>query len=289
MALGHLVTQFPAMHLPLAHWIDNFVNWLTVRGAKETGFVSKYLGDFLDWLQKLFKGLPWPLVIAVLGAIGWRVGGLRLGIGVIAGLVLMGAMGFWNHGMDTLALVACSTLISIGVGIPLGILMARNAIVRGLLNPVLDVMQTMPSFVYLIPALLFFGLGTTPALFATFIYAVPPIMRLTDLGIRQVAREAIEAGLAFGSTPSQLLFKVQIPMALRTIMTGVNQTIMMALAMVVIASMIGANGLGYDVLVAISQLRVGDGFDAGLSIVILAIILDRITQRTVRTRATASR
>ena len=291
MGLGHMLMQFPALHMhnALNEVINHFVNWFTVKAAGETNFVSRYLGDFLVWLEHLLERLPWPLVVGGAGAIGWRVGGARLGIGVALGLFLMGALGYWKDGMDTLALVGVATAVCIVVGIPLGILMARSPAVRGVLNPILDVMQTMPSFVYLIPALMFFGLGAMPALVATFIYAVPPVMRLTDLGIRQVSREAVEAGISFGSTPSQLLFKVQMPMALRTIMAGVNQTIMMALAMVVVASMIGAGGLGDDVLQAISQMVVGQGVLAGLSIVILAIVIDRITQKTVRTRAAAAR
>jgi len=289
MGLHQLFMHFPAMHLPLAHWIDTFVLWLTVKGAPETGFISTYLGDVLDWLQHFFERLPWPVVIGATTAVAWRLGGIRLGIGVAVGLFFMGAMGLWVDGMDTLALVVTATVLSVGIGIPIGILMARREGVHRVMGPVLDLMQTMPSFVYLIPALMFFGLGNVPSLFATFIYAVPPVIRLTDLGIRQVAREVVEAGRAFGSTPAQLLIKVQLPVALRTIMAGVNQTIMMALAMVVIASMIGAGGLGHDVLTGIAQLQVGLGFEAGLGIVILAIVIDRITQKTVRSRPVAAR
>jgi len=180
--------------------------------------------------------------------------------------------------MSTLALITASAVISLVLGIPLGIWMARSDRVAALVRPVLDFMQTMPAFVYLIPAAMLFGLGKVPGVLATVIFAMPPAVRLTNLGIRQVNKEQVEAGLAFGCTPRQLLLKVQIPGAMPSIMAGVNQTIMMALSMVIIASMVGAGGLGNDVLASIQRLDIGLGFESGLSVVLLAIILDRITE-----------
>ena len=185
--------------------------------------------------------------------------------------------GYWDLAMMTLAIVTSSVLISLFLGIPTGIVMARSDFVESLLRPFLDGMQTMPSFVYLIPALMFFGLGKVPAVFATIIYAAPPVIRLTNVGIRQVPESVVEAAKAFGSSGRQVLFEVQVPLAVPSIMVGINQTTMMALAMVVITSMIGARTLGLEVLLAINRIEVGRGFEAGLSIVLLAIIIDRIT------------
>jgi glycine betaine/proline transport system permease protein len=179
--------------------------------------------------------------------------------------------------MMTLAIVIAAVIISLVIGIPAGIIMARSNTIESIFRPALDAMQTMPSFVYLVPALMLFGLGKVPAVFATVIYAMPPVIRLTNVGIRQVSSSVVEAAQAFGSNPRQVLFEVQIPLAIPSIMVGINQTTMMALAMVVIASMIGARGLGLEVLLSINRIEVGRGFEAGLSIVLLAIIIDRIT------------
>jgi glycine betaine/proline transport system permease protein len=187
-------------------------------------------------------------------------------------------MELWTGTMESLSLVLASTVIAVVIGIPLGIAMARSDTVASIVRPVLDLMQTMPAFVYLIPAAMFFGLGAVPGTIATVIFAMPPVVRLTNLGIRQVHAEFVEAGLAFGCTSRQLLFKVQLPNAMPSIMAGINQTIMLSLSMVVIASMIGAGGLGNTVLTGIQRLNVGLGFEGGLAVVILAVILDRITQ-----------
>ena len=191
---------------------------------------------------------------------------------------MIGVLGMWDAGMQTLALMIMAAGLSVLIGIPLGVLMARVNWLRSVMLPVLDVMQTMPSFVYLIPVVMLFGLGKIPAIIATVIYAVPPLIRLTDLGIRLVDREVLEASRAFGANPRQQLFGVQLPLALPNIMAGINQTTMMALSMVVIASMIGARGLGYEVLLGINRLEVGRGLLAGLGIVVLAVLFDRITQ-----------
>ena len=219
----------------------------------------------------------WALM-AIFIAIGlWRVG-WRFAIFATCSLLLIYATGFWDQTVVTLGLTLSSTVISLVVGIPLGIWTAKSKLVQTIVRPILDLMQTMPAFVYLIPAAMLFGLGRVPGILSTVIFAMPPAVRLTSLGIKHVNREIVEAGQAFGCTPWQLLYKVQFPNALPSIMQGVNQTIMMALSMVIIASMVGAGGLGNDVLASIQRLDIGLGFESGLSVVLLAIILDRITE-----------
>jgi glycine betaine/proline transport system permease protein len=219
----------------------------------------------------------WALMAFFIGIGLWRVG-WRFAIFAAASLLLIYATGFWDQSVVTLGLTLSSTLISLMFGIPLGVWTAKNRYVAMIVRPVLDLMQTMPAFVYLIPAAMLFGLGRVPGILSTVIFAMPPAVRLTSLGIRHVNREIVEAGQAFGCTPWQLLYKVQFPNALPSIMQGVNQTIMMALSMVIIASMVGAGGLGNDVLASIQRLDIGLGFESGLSVVLLAIILDRITE-----------
>ena len=232
----------------------------------------------------------WWLMLAVVGGVAWRATRKVVTTAVIGGLrFLVGAVGLWDKLMQTLALMMVATVISVLIGVPLGILSARSNRLRSVLMPLLDIMQTIPSFVYLIPVLMLFGLGKVPAIFATVIYAAPPLIRLTDLGIRQVDGEVMEAINAFGANRWQQLFGVQLPLALPSIMAGINQTTMMALSMVVIASMIGARGLGEDVLVGIQTLNVGRGLEAGLAIVILAVVIDRITQAYGRPRHEANK
>jgi glycine betaine/proline transport system permease protein len=234
--------------------------------------------QFMLVVEKFFLWLPWPVLVFGTGLLAWRLmGKWWSGLLMAAMLFFMGTLGYWELSMQTLALVTSAVIISLAIGIPLGILMASSNTFESIIKPLLDGMQTMPSFVYLIPALMLFGLGKVPALFATIIYAVPPVIRLTNVGIREVSPSVIEAAHAFGSSYWQILFKVQLPLARPTIMVGVNQTTMMALAMVVIASMIGAKGLGYEVLLAINRIEIGRGFEAGLCIVFMAIIIDRIT------------
>ncbi|MBZ7923078.1 proline/glycine betaine ABC transporter permease [Ensifer adhaerens] len=231
---------------------------------------------FIEWI---LRGLPWWVVILIFMALAWQSSkrwGLTVAVGVL--LFFVGVLGLWDLTMQTLALMLMATIVSVVIGVPMGIFVAKSRTVRSITLPVLDVMQTMPSFVYLIPALMLFGLGKVPAILATIIYAVPPLIRLTDLGIRQVDHEVVEAATAFGGSPNQILFGVELPLATPTIMAGLNQTIMMALSMVVVASMIGARGLGEQVLNGIQTLDVGKGLEAGIGIVILAIVLDRITQ-----------
>ncbi|HEX7986588.1 MAG TPA: proline/glycine betaine ABC transporter permease [Duganella sp.] len=225
------------------------------------------------------RALPWWLVLAAVFLLSLHATRrLAHAIGFTLSLLLVGSFGLWDQLIQTLALVIVATSISVALAIPLGILSARSNALRNVLMPVMDVMQTMPSFVYLVPVLMLFGLGKVPAILATIIYATPPLLRLTDLGIRQVGEELVEAATSFGTTGWQLLIEVQLPQARPSIMAGLNQTIMMALGMVVIASMIGARGLGEDVLEGIQTVNIGKGLQAGIAIVILAIVMDRITQ-----------
>ena len=259
--------------------IDGFVDHLVENYASLLETLSQPILDVLVWLEQLLRATPWWIIVLVVVGIAWAVS-RRIVFSVAMGalLCLLGVLGLWDAGMQTLSLMLMATFLSVLVGIPLGIMMARMNWLRSIMLPVLDVMQTMPSFVYLIPVVMLFGLGKIPALIATVIYAVPPLIRLTDLGIRLVDREVLEASRAFGATSRQQLFGVQLPLALPNIMAGINQTTMMALSMVVIASMIGARGLGYEVLLGINRLEVGRGLLAGLGIVVLAVLFDRITQ-----------
>jgi glycine betaine/proline transport system permease protein len=244
----------------IANWVNDGVDALVT----QYGDVFRHISDTLLWaivnLEGLLRLVPWWLMLLIVGGIAWHATRKVFTALVIVGLLfLVGAVGLWDKLMQTLALMLVATLIAVMIGIPLGILSARSNRLRSVLMPLLDIMQTMPSFVYLIPVLMLFGLGKVPAIFATVIYAAPPLIRLTDLGIRQVDREVMEAINAFGANRWQQLFGVQLPLALPSIMAGINQTTMMALSMVVIASMIGARGLGEDVLVGIQTLNVGRG------------------------------
>ena len=265
--------------------IDAFVNGLVNQYSDVLRALTHPLLDLLVWADHLLRDSPWWAIIAVIMGIAWlasRKWRCSLAMGGL--LALLGAIGLWEPSMQTLSLMLVAVSISVLLGIPIGIAMASFRGVRAVMLPILDVMQTMPSFVYLIPVVMLFNLGKLAALFATVIYAVPPVIRLTDLGIRLVDAEVLEASRAFGASRSRQLFGVQLPLALPNIMAGINQTTMMALAMVVIASMIGVRGLGYEVLQGINRLQVGRGLLAGLGIVILAIIFDRITQQFGRRR-----
>ncbi|MEX2543227.1 MAG: proline/glycine betaine ABC transporter permease [Trueperaceae bacterium] len=273
--------SFPeSWRIPLREWTNDGVRWL----VSEYGDVFRAITDALLFVlvrvENVLNWLPWWLVVLLVGLLVWHAFGRRIGPALLmAGLMtLVGSFGLWPQLMTTLALMTVATMVTIIIGIPIGILMARNDTVRAGIKPILDGMQTMPSFVYLVPVVMFFGLGNVAAIFATFIYAVPPVIRLTDLGIRLVDKEVIEASQSFGANSRQTLWEVQLPLALPNIMAGINQTIMMALAMVVIASMIGARGLGQEVLRGLQRGDVGLGLEAGLAIVILAIVMDRVTQ-----------
>jgi glycine betaine/proline transport system permease protein len=272
--------MFPEwLQWPLRQWVNAFIDWLVINFADSFEAVANAVLAVLVRIESALTATPWWLVVLVLAAVAWhasrRVG---LAVGVAGLLVLIGSLGLWNLAMQTLALMLVAVGITVAIGIPLGIAMARSDLFRAGLRPLLDLMQTMPSFVYLIPAVMLFGLGKFSAVLATVIYAVPPLIRLTDLGIRTVSPEVVESADAFGATPSQKLFGVQLPLAVPSIMAGVNQAVMMALAMVVIASMIGARGLGEEVLLGLQRLDAGAGVAGGIAIVALAVVLDRISQ-----------
>lgn len=262
----------------IGQYIETAINWLTEHFASFFDALSMGIGGFIDGFQHVLFGIPFYITIAVLAALAWFKSGKGTAVFTLLGLLLIYGMGFWEETMQTLALVLSSTCLALLLGVPLGIWTANSDRCNKIMRPVLDFMQTMPAFVYLIPAVLFFGLGTVPGAFATIIFAMPPVVRLTGLGIRQVPKNVVEASRSFGATPWQLLYKVQLPLALPTILTGINQTIMMSLSMVVIAAMISAGGLGEIVLKGITQMKIGLGFEGGIAVVILAIVLDRITQ-----------
>jgi len=265
--------------LPLEKWSNNFVDlWmLPVLGpifdqiSYNIGLVLNHFIEFLLWI-------PPVILMVFIVLLAWRVKGFKFALFSFIGLLYIGSVDIWKEAMQTLAIILSATFLSIIIGIPLGIWSAKSRKADQIIRPILDFMQTLPSFVYLIPTILLFGVGDVPAVIATFVFATPPAVRLTNLGIKQVPLDVIEAAKAFGSTSWQMLIKVQLPIAKPTIMTGINQSIMMSLAMAVISAMIGAPGLGSIVLQAISQVNVGMGLVGGLGIVVLAIILDRITE-----------
>jgi len=270
---------FPDWHSPLRDGTNQAIDALIVGFGDEFEKVSNALLALLVLIEQALRGAPpWAVLLAT-AAIGLAASRRWL-FAALAALAMwvIGALGQWDQAMQTLALVLVSVLVSIAVGLPLGVGSARSTWVRRVVSPALDLMQTIPSFVYLIPAAMLFGLGKVPAILATVVYAAPPLIRLTELGIRQVGVEAIEASRAFGATRWQMLVKVQIPLSLPSIMQGINQTTMMALAMVVIASMIGARGVGETVLIGLQRNDPGTGLVGGLVIVVLAILLDRILQ-----------
>ena len=265
--------------ISIAAPINSFVDWLVITHGDAFQAFSDGLLTVLVAIEGFLRGAPWWYVLGLIGLCAY--GASRrwtLSAGLMALSFLMGVLGLWDEAMQTLALMLVSTTIAVFFGIPFGILLSRSQRARFVGLPILDAMQTLPSFVYLIPALMLFGLGKVPAIMATVIYAIPPVIRLTDLGLRQVDVEVLEAADAFGATPSQRLWSVELPLALPSIMTGINQATMMALSMVVIASMIGNRGLGQEVLLGINTLDVGRGAAAGLAIVVMAIVLDRTTQ-----------
>ncbi|HEU0022705.1 MAG TPA: proline/glycine betaine ABC transporter permease [Dehalococcoidia bacterium] len=277
--IGRRGMEFPAeVGEPIANTVKDGTRWLIREWGGMFDGVDYAITITAVWLEDTLLWIPWPSLVLLVGLVSWLVAGWKISLFSVSSLLLIGFLGRWESSIETLALIVLAVSLSIAIALPLGVLGARNNRVDAVMRPILDGMQTMPSYVYLVPGILFFGLGHTPAVIATVVYAVPPAIRLTNLGIRQVSPETVEAARSFGATSAQLLFKVQVPMALPTIMAGINQTTMLALSMVVIASLVGASGLGEDVFRALQRQDPGNSAIAGFSIVLIAIIIDRITQ-----------
>ncbi len=270
--------NFEEQLIPLDDWIQSGVDWLVYNHRDLFQLIKVPIEKTLDGLQWVFEVLPPSVVIILLALAAWRFAGKRVTAFTVLTLLLIGYLGLWEDTMITLSMVICSVLFCAAAGIPLGILAGRSDRFEVLLRPFLDAMQTTPAFVYLVPVVMLFSIGTVSGVLATIVFALPPIIRLTSLGIRQVHPELVEAAIAFGATPWQVLRKVQFPLALPSVMAGLNQTIMMALSMVVIAALIGAGGLGGPVVQGLNTLEIGLATIGGLAIVLLAMVLDRITQ-----------
>lgn len=269
--------EIPVPRIPLGDWVEVILDWiLSVLGGVFT-FIRTILVQAYELLLWALTAPEWWMVTVVLAGLGWWLRSWQLALGTVIGFVLIVGVNQWGNAMSTLSLVAIATLIAIIIAIPLGILAAKSQTASKILRPVMDFIQTMPPMVYLIPALVIFRVGVVPGMVATVIFAMAPGVRFTELGIRGVDSEVVEAGKAFGSTPGKILRQIQLPLALPTIMAGVNQVIMLSLSMVVIAGMVGAGGLGGEVVASLNRINAGLGFEAGLAVVILAMYLDRLT------------
>ncbi|GAA4283561.1 proline/glycine betaine ABC transporter permease [Brevibacterium daeguense] len=263
--------------IPLGDWAESFLDWFQDAFAWLLSFVSLVLGGLYNSLESALSAPVYLVMIVILAAIAWFAAGWKLALFTVLGFYLIRALDQWGNSMQTLALVIVAVLFALLISIPLGILAAKSQIVSTVVKPVLDFMQSMPALAYLVPIIVIFGIGPVPGAIATLIFALPPGVRLTELAIRQVDREVVEAGQAFGASPGHILGRIQVPLAMPTIMAGVNQVIMLALSMVVLAGMAGAQGLGGAVTGSISSLNVSLGIESGLAVVIIAVYLDRVT------------
>ena len=272
------------IYIPIGEWIEgNIKEWLFEQRPLFKK-LSAPIDSVLNSLDSLLNCIPFPIILLIFIFLAYKTNGLKFTIFSFVSLVFIDLVDLWSESMTTLAMIFTAVIFCMLIGIPLGILASRSKTFEIILRPILDIMQTIPSFVYLIPVVMLFGVGLTPGVVATIIFALPPIIRLTNLGIRQVGKGFKEAGSSLGLTKFLILIKIEIPLSLKTIMAGVNQTLMLALSMVVIAALIGAGGLGLTVYVALGRLDVGSAVVGGTGIVILAIILDRITQKIIKTR-----
>ncbi|HFZ1735830.1 TPA: glycine betaine/L-proline ABC transporter permease ProW [Pluralibacter gergoviae] len=278
----NIMDPFHKTLIPLDRWVTEGIDWIVTHFRPVFQGIRVPVDYILSAFQNLLTGMPVPVALAVFGLIAWQLGGAGMGIAAVISLIAIGAIGAWSQAMVTLALVLTSMLFCVAIGLPLGIWLARSPRAAKIIRPLLDAMQTTPAFVYLVAIVMLFGIGNVPGVVVTIIFALPPIVRLTILGINQVPEDLIEASRSFGASPRQMLFKVQLPLAMPTIMAGVNQTLMLALSMVVIASMIAVGGLGQMVLRGIGRLDMGLASVGGVGIVILAIMLDRLTQAVGR-------
>ncbi|AFJ46025.1 glycine betaine/L-proline ABC transporter permease ProW [Shimwellia blattae] len=277
-----ILDPFHKTLIPLDSWVTQGIDWVVIHFRPLFQGIRMPVDYILSGFQHLLQGMPAPVAIILFALIAWQMTSLSMGVATLVSLILIGLIGAWSQAMVTLALVLTALLFCIVIGLPLGIWLARSPGAAKVIRPLLDAMQTTPAFVYLVPIVMLFGIGNVPGVVVTIIFALPPIVRLTILGINQVPEDLIEAARSFGSSPRQMLFKVQLPLAMPTIMAGVNQTLMLALSMVVIASMIAVGGLGQMVLRGIGRLDMGLATVGGVGIVILAIILDRLTQSVGR-------
>ncbi|KAA6101907.1 MULTISPECIES: glycine betaine/L-proline ABC transporter permease ProW [unclassified Pantoea] len=277
-----LLDPFHTTLIPLDRWVTEGIDWVVTHFRPLFQGIRVPVDYILSAFQQLLMGLPAPVAIIVFALIAWQIASPAMGLATLISLVLIGMIGAWSQAMVTLALVLTALLFCVLIGLPLGIWLARSERAARIIRPLLDAMQTTPAFVYLVPIVMLFGIGNVPGVVVTIIFALPPVVRLTILGIKQVPADLIEASESFGASPRQMLFKVQLPLAMPTIMAGVNQTLMLALSMVVIASMIAVGGLGQMVLRGIGRLDMGLASVGGVGIVILAIILDRLTQSVGR-------
>ncbi len=269
--------------IPLGAWLKSFVDFLNVYAQGFFDFITDWLGWIIDSMVDALLWFPPLILVALLGLGAWLLHrSILLALSVVLGLLLIINLGYWQATVETLTLVLCATLVSIVIGVPIGIAAAHRPWLYTTIRPILDLMQTIPTFVYLIPTLVFFGLGMVPGLISTVVFVIPAPIRLTHLGISSVPKQLHEAGEAFGATKRQLLWKVELPYALPTIMAGITQAIMLSLSMVVIAALVGADGLGKPVVRALNTVNIATGFEAGLAIVILAILLDRVCKRPER-------
>jgi glycine betaine/proline transport system permease protein len=274
----NIMDPFHHTLIPLDSWVTTAIDWVVTHFRPVFQGIRVPVDYILNAFQQMLLGMPAPVAILIFALIAWQMSSLSMGVATLVSLIAIGAIGAWSQAMITLALVLTALLFCVVIGLPLGIWLARSPRAAKIVRPILDAMQTTPAFVYLVPIVMLFGIGNVPGVVVTIIFALPPIVRLTILGINQVPEDLIEAARSFGSSPRQMLFKVQLPLAMPTIMAGVNQTLMLALSMVVIASMIAVGGLGQMVLRGIGRLDMGLASVGGVGIVILAIILDRLTQ-----------
>ncbi|MBF9002805.1 MULTISPECIES: glycine betaine/L-proline ABC transporter permease ProW [Vibrio] len=265
--------------IPFDHWVETALNWLVSHGRPVFQAIRVPIDLILSSFQTALVSTPAPIMLVILALLAWQFAGRKMGVASFISLIVIGLIGAWDQAMVTLALVMTSVFFCLLIGLPMGIWLARSERAAKVIRPLLDAMQTTPAFVYLVPIVMLFGIGNVPGVVVTIIFALPPIVRLTILGIQQVPEELIEAGHSFGASPKQMLYRIQLPLAMPTIMAGVNQTLMLSLSMVVIASMIAVGGLGQMVLRGIGRLDMGLAAVGGLGIVILAILLDRITQK----------
>jgi glycine betaine/proline transport system permease protein len=268
--------------IPLAEWTETAVDWITDNFDGAFDILDSAIDLVVGSLEYVLLAAPALLMVAILGVIALLLAGWRVALFTVLGLVFVISLDLWEASMQTLALVLAATVVALVIGIPIGIIAAKVGTVEAAARPILDIAQTMPAFVYLVPTVVLLGIGAGPALIATVVFAMPPAVRLTMLGIQQVPKDTVEAAHAFGATPWQTLFKVELPLSLKTIMAGVNQVIMLSLSMVVIAGLAGAGGLGEPVVAGLSQLDVGVSFVGGVGIVVIAIMLDRITRALAR-------